>query len=263
MDRRRDGLGHTALAMLVTPDRVLYAGWLGVPSVRTLGSLTAYVAADTPFGIRSGGRPWERACFAVVPPNEQHEICSDDPVVWSILLEPESLDVATVLNALPRLIHRPDAHYLRVRSAFRAWLDEVDAIDRAIPAIDAALLGTAFAPRVLDDRLARVVESIRAHPHESRLAADCAHAVGLSFSRFVHLFTAQIGVSFRAFCAWKRARALLPLVATGRNLTDLALRIGYPDSTHFSHSIRRIYGLRPRDIVTGSRRLTVMRDPAA
>lgn len=245
--------------MLVTPDRVLYAGWLGAPSVRTLGSLTAYVAADVPFTIRTDGRQRKRAYFALVPPNVQHEICSDDPVVWNILLEPESLDVTAVLSALPGLIPRPDADYLRLQSAFREWLDDVDAIDRAAPAIDAALLGTASTPRVLDDRLARVVQSIRARPYEHRLAADCARAVGLSFSRFLHLFSAEIGVSFRTFCAWKRARALLPFVATTRNLTDLALRIGYPDSTHFSHSIRRIYGLCPRDIVTGSRRLTVMR----
>lgn len=255
--------GHRSLAMLVTPDRVLYAGWLGAPSVRMLGSLTVYAAADTPFAIRCGSRQWERACFAIVPPNEPHEICSDDPVVWNILLEPESVDVASVLNLLPRVMRRPDADYLRLRSAFRAWLDDVDVIDRATPAIDVAFLGTAFANRDLDDRLGSVVQSIRARPHEHRLAADCAHTVGLSFSRFVHLFTAEIGVSFRSFCAWKRARALLPFVATTRNLTDLALRIGYPDSTHFSHSIRRIYGLCPRDIMTGSRRLTVMRESAA
>lgn len=249
--------------MLVTPDRVLYAGRLGTPSVRTLGSLTVYVAAETPFIIRSGGRRWEQACFAVVPPNERHEIRSGDPVVWNILLEPESVDVAAVLSALPRLIQRPDADYLRLRSAFRAWLDDFDALDVTAPAIDTAFLGTTYAPRVLDGRLSHVVDCIRARPYEHRLAADCARAVGLSFSRFLHLFKAQVGVSFRAYCAWKRARALLPLVATARNLTDLAQRIGYPDSTHFSHSIRRIYGLRPRDIVTGSRRLTVLGVPAA
>lgn len=244
--------------MLVTPDRVLYAGWLGMPSVRTLGALTVYAASETPFAIRAGGRRWERACFAVVPPNQPHEIRSDDPVVWDLLLEPESVDVDAVLKALPHRISQPDSDYRRLRAAFRAWLDDVDAIDRTAPAIDAEFLGKAFAPRGLDPRIQSVVESIRTEPCTHRLATDCAREVGLSFSRFVHLFKTQIGVSFRAFCAWKRARALLPFVATAHNLTDLALHIGYPDSTHFSHSIRRIYGLRPRDIVTGSRQLTVL-----
>lgn len=251
------------MAMLVTPDRVLYAGWLGMPSVRTLGSLTVYTAADTPFAIRTCGRRWERAVFAVVPPNQPHEIRSDDPIVWDLLLEPESVDIAAVLATLPRRIPRPTGDYLRLQSAFRAWLGNVDAIDRTASGIDAAILGTTFVPRQLDPRIAAIVESVRQHPCKHRLATDCAREVGLSFSRFVHLFKAQIGVSFRGFCAWKRARALLPFVATAHNLTDLALHIGYPDSTHFSHSIRRIYGLRPRDIVTGSRQLTVLGDSAS
>lgn len=249
--------------MLVTPDRVLYAGWLGMPSVRTLGALTVYAASETPFAIRAGGRRWERACFAVVPPNQPHEIRSDDPVVWDLLLEPESVDVDAVLKALPRRISRPDSGYRRLQAAFRTWLEDVDAIDRTAPAIDAAFLGTSFAPRCLDPRIQSVVSSIRAEPCTNRLATECAREVGLSFSRFVHLFKSQIGVSFRSFCAWKRARALLPFVATAHNLTDLALHIGYPDSTHFSHSIRRIYGLRPRDIVTGSRQLTVVGSAAS
>jgi AraC-like DNA-binding protein len=44
----------------------------------------------------------------------------------------------------------------------------------------------------------------------------------------------------------------------------VALDAGYPDSTHFSHSIRHVYGLKPRDLFAGSRRLTVLGDsPAA
>jgi hypothetical protein len=31
----------------------------------------------------------------------------------------------------------------------------------------------------------------------------------------------------------------------------------YPDSAHFSHSIRQVYGLKPKDISAGSRRLEI------
>ena len=37
----------------------------------------------------------------------------------------------------------------------------------------------------------------------------------------------------------------------------IAQDIGYPDSTHFSHSIRRFYGLKPRAIFSGSRDLAI------
>ena len=71
-------------------------------------------------------------------------------------------------------------------------------------------------------------------------------------------------MSFRAFRAWKRARHLLHFANEDINLAHLAQDIGYPDSTHFSHSIRRFYGLKPRAIFSGSRDLAIYRsDPQA
>jgi AraC-like DNA-binding protein len=71
------------------------------------------------------------------------------------------------------------------------------------------------------------------------------------------LFKQQTGISFRAFRAWKRARHLLHFANQDLNLAHLAQDIGYPDSTHFSHSIRRFYGLKPRAIFSGSRDLAI------
>jgi AraC-like DNA-binding protein len=57
--------------------------------------------------------------------------------------------------------------------------------------------------------------------------------------------------------------ALGPLVDLHRSsaaalaLLELLLDTGYPDSTHFSHSIRQVYGLKPKDIFAGSRRLAI------
>jgi len=41
------------------------------------------------------------------------------------------------------------------------------------------------------------------------------------------------------------------------SLTDVALDLGYPDSSHFSHSIRASFGLQPRSIREGSRGMKV------
>jgi AraC-like DNA-binding protein len=69
----------------------------------------------------------------------------------------------------------------------------------------------------------------------------------------------ETGISFRAFRAWKRARHLLHFANQNLNLAHLAQDIGYPDSMHFSHSIRRFYGLKPRAIFSGSRDLAIYR----
>jgi AraC-like DNA-binding protein len=85
---------------------------------------------------------------------------------------------------------------------------------------------------------------------------ELRRGAGLSPSRFLHLFKEATGISFRSFRAWKRARHLLH-ANQDINLAHLAQDIGYPDSTHFSHSIRRFYGLKPRAIFSGSRDLAI------
>jgi AraC-like DNA-binding protein len=125
-------------------------------------------------------------------------------------------------------------------------------------------LGTALPDRDIDRRIKRSAASLNDFSGSKMSAADCADAAGLSASRFLHLFKQQTGVSFRAFRAWKRARHLLHFVNEDINLAHLAQDIGYPDSTHFSHSIRRFYGLQLRAIFSGSRDLAIYRsDPGA
>ena len=93
-------------------------------------------------------------------------------------------------------------------------------------------------------------------------AADCAASPVCRRRASCICSRNETGVSFRAFRAWKRARHLLHFVNEDINLAHLAQDIGYPDSTHFSHSIRRFYGLKPRAIFSGSRDLAIYRsDP--
>ena len=61
----------------------------------------------------------------------------------------------------------------------------------------------------------------------------------------------------RAALSLLERKGLLRHVRQCTTLTDIALDTGYPDSTHFSHSIRQVYGLRPSDILAGSRRLAL------
>src|SRR5438309_1627252 len=117
--------------------------------------------------------------------------------------------------------------------------------------------GEALPDRKLEHRIKRSAAKLNDFSGSKMTAADCAVSAGLSPSRFLHLFKEQTGVSFRAFRAWKRARHLLHFANQNLNLAHLAQDIGYPDSTHFSHSIRRFYGLKPRAIFLGSRDLAI------
>ena len=67
----------------------------------------------------------------------------------------------------------------------------------------------------------------------------------------LRLFRDDTGIPFRKLRMWKRARRFLDLANGTTRLTDVALDLGYPDSSHFSNSIRRIFGMGPALIRAG------------
>ncbi|WP_077003053.1 AraC family transcriptional regulator [Variovorax sp. KK3] len=248
--------------MWLTPSRVFYAGLLGATGPRSLGGHGVYVSpSGRPLRMRLAGGSWQSGELLVVPARVPHLVAAEGPMVISLLVESESVDPAR----LPALLRQcgpadaPDfARRVRDGHARLIAIAQREGL-QGFPDFDGLFFGATLAPPVLDPRIRAVVARINADPAAPSPAQACADAVGLSFSRFLHLFKEETGVTFRAFRAWKRARGLLHHVRRGGSLTDIALDTGYPDSTHFSHSIRQVYGLRPSDILAGSRRLAVHR----
>jgi AraC-like DNA-binding protein len=247
--------------MWLTTHRVFYAGLLGPVGERVLGGWGIYVstAASDPIRVRIGNGAWQGGELLVVPPQVPHRVESAHPLVLNILLESDSVEPSQLPAFLqvcgrseaPRFVQRVRDMHARLLAASGSH-QSFEGFD-----FDALFFGEALAPRRLDARIERVIERINADPSAATSAEECAREVHLSFSRFLHLFKEETGVPFRSFRAWKRARSLLRRVRQSASLTDIALDAGYPDSTHFSHSIRQVYGLAPSEIVAGSRRLAV------
>ena len=244
--------------MWITPDRVFYLGLLGEPSVRTMGAVIIYVAVSGFIRIRFAGGEWETGEMAIVPPYVPHQVVSDARLVNVVKIEAETIDLVELPVEL-RGIGAVDAPDFVRRVRRRQWEGCAGgpAVDLLTLDFDQTFFGAALAPRRIDPRIAAVLECIKRDPSAPAIAEECAAQVHLSFSRFLHLFKREVGAPFRSFRTWKRARNLLHYVNRDANLAYLALDMGYPDSTHFSHSIRQIYGLKPSDIFAGSRKLAV------
>jgi AraC-like DNA-binding protein len=246
--------------MWITPERVFYAGLLGEPSVHTRGCLIVHVAVEAPLRVRLEGGEWQPAEVAVVQPGVPYQIASPGRHAIGLLVEPETVDPARLPAGLRGCgavdepgfaAHVRQCHARLVAAGSQARLQPDD--------FDRLFFGEPLAPRALDARIAAVLQAIRRDPATAASAQAYAAQAGLSFSRFLHLFKQETGMPFRSLRSWKRARSLLHHVVDAASLVDVALDIGYPDSTHFSHSIRQSYGLKPRDIVAGSRKLKVIR----
>jgi AraC-like DNA-binding protein len=244
--------------MWITPDRVFYVGLLGAPSVRTLGAVVAYVAAEGAIRVSIDGGEWQTTQLAVVPPYVPHRVMSEVRLIHMVKLEAETVDMAH-LPAPMRECGAVGAPWFveRVRHCHRELSAQGRDIDLMALDFDRVFFGQAIPSRQLDRRIHAVIDRIKADPSAPSCAETCAEQVHLSFSRFLHLFKQEVGMPFRSFRAWKRARSLLHHVNRDSNLAHVALDTGYPDSTHFSHSIRQVYGLKPKDIFAGSRRLAI------
>jgi AraC-like DNA-binding protein len=256
MDERLRESGHL---MLITPERVFYAGLLGRPRERCPGAFHVYVAIKGGLWLTTADGRESYGELAAVPPNELHTIASDYRSAICLVIEPESVPDG-IFDELSKRLSGPEREFFasRIRAAYAELLhrcrDDITSAD-----FDRMCFGEALPRRKLDPRVVRAIAQIGRFSGEPVTAASCAVEAGLSPSRFLHLFKQETGISFRSFRAWKRARHLLHFANQDLNLAHLAQDIGYPDSTHFSHSIRRFYGLKPRAIFSGSRDLAIYR----
>lgn len=248
--------------MLITPDRVVYAGLLGRPLMREFGALTVYVSLGSPFLIQTDGDGWQNAEMFVVAPDTPHQITTMDRSIGVIMIEPESISMDKLPSFLQSTPPSENAAAMvdQLRRAFASLVEGRTSVELIRNQVDQFLFGQVLTPCKMEPRIAKVVNTIKLQPSDALGAEACALQVNLSFSRFLHLFKEEVRTPFRKFCAWKRARSFLAFVNTPLNLTDIAFEAGYNDSSHFSHAIRRCWGLTPRDIVAGSRRLAVTHD---
>ena len=258
MDSEGRESGHL---MLITPERVFYAGLLGRPRQRCSGAFHVYVAIKGGLRLAAEGAVEGYSELAVVPPNLRHTIASDYRSVICVLIEPETV-CAGALDLLAKRLAGAERQFFvgRIRAACEQLPCDGDIFSSAF---DIMCFGDALPRRILDARVVQAIAQIGRFSGDPVTAASCAAEAGLSSSRFLHLFKQETGISFRSFRAWKRARHLLHFANQDLNLAHLAQHIGYPDSTHFSHSIRRFYGLKPRAIFSGSRDLAIYRSGRA
>lgn len=247
--------------LLIGQDRLFYSGLIGNSMrARRLGGFAIYVSPKDGFEISIAGGPWQRREMVALMPFTEHRLRGESDRIFDVMIESDSVNPDDLQLLFQRANSADAAPSLarHVRNAHRDLMREKNADGFSARQFDDYFLQTVLRPRRLDPRIASVLAADTPEDAgESSLASDQAAALGLSTSRFLHLFKLSTGMPFRSHRMWKRARRFMDHVAADNSLTDVALDLGYPDSSHFSHSIRQTYGLQPRSIRRGSQGLRV------
>src|SRR3981189_1296943 len=145
LDDKGQDLGRkSGHLMLITPERVFYAGLLGRPRERCSGAFNIYVAIEGGLWLTtSDGR--SHAEMVAVLPNIRHTIASDYRSVLSIVIEPESV-CPGVLEDLGDGLSGPEgsAFAERIRAAYLALREHHPGGDFSSAEFDLLCLGEAL-----------------------------------------------------------------------------------------------------------------------
>jgi AraC-like DNA-binding protein len=200
------------------------------------------------FDLRIADGSWQRCGAAVVPAGTTYAFDMRGDPLAVVYLEP---DEAGVTSLVPLVVGgREHGGALLGEAGARGVMRELYEDQGSALWAEAALRDVLrfagqrarAAPTGIDPRIARIVRRLQRDGGGTRGAAEAAAGVGLSASRFQHLFTAETGVPYRRYRGWQRMLAAIREVSRGTSLTLAAHAAGYADQAHFAHEFRKRFG---------------------
>jgi AraC family transcriptional regulator len=95
-------------------------------------------------------------------------------------------------------------------------------------------------------QMKRIIDYIQAHLNQDLSLEALAQQIGFSAYHFARLFRQTTGESPHRFVLHKRIEAAQRLLKeTDLPLAQIALEVGFPDQSHFTHAFKRRLGLTP------------------
>jgi AraC-like DNA-binding protein len=96
---------------------------------------------------------------------------------------------------------------------------------------------------VADPRIVAALASLRQRPEQS--LSELAEELKLSYDRFSHLFSEQVGLPLKSYQLWRKVKRATLLFDSGRSLTDIAHEVGFSDSAHLTRTYAHFFGIKP------------------
>jgi AraC-like DNA-binding protein len=208
------------------------------------------MALDQNLRIRSGpGHEWITCGAALVRPDAPHEVDAPGDQVLLAFVEAES-DLGGAL-----LEHIESDIAVVQDDTVASWRNELGdpatlTGARVEPWVRSQLLSERRSPKI-HPAVRRVLRTVR----EEIASTDdfslqrMAGIAGLSPSRFLHVFTASVGVPLRPYILWLRLQLAIGETLRGTSIAGAAQRAGFSDAAHFTRTLRRMLGMTPSEMI--------------
>jgi AraC-like DNA-binding protein len=234
-------------------DKALYVGVISATGWHCHAAPVLLMGLSGRFALHWGAGQVHTCHSALVAAGVEHLFDPRGETVALVYLEPDSQQARSLRGTFAQLggVILDVAVPVAARSAMEGYLRNFD--------LSALLHCRCDDERaLLDERVARSLQALRS-PTAGRLARDVlASGVGLSASRFNHLFRAEMGVSLRSYRVWSQVRLAMAGLAVSPRLTDAALHGEFSDSAHFSRMFRQTFGMTPSSVLKPLKQVTVL-----
>lgn len=203
--------------------------------------------ANKPISIWTPDSGWKSHYGFIIGSNQIHQLAADSTRVVLIYVEPDSHAGRLIQQ---RLGGQPlVALQLDERQKLSALISEAKPI--AFNACIEFSLSAQIKGQVLpepDLLISCVIQTIQERTDGSFQAHELAHQAGLSLSRFQHRFKKHTGMAVRPFLRWRRLLLAMTHMQSGNTMSDAAYAAGFSDAAHMSRTMRRHFGISPRDV---------------
>ena len=232
--------------LFLWPNRSLFLGPLQELAFHSIGSVAINIGLYQPFVMKTPNGAYRPYRCVVIPAGCRHQLNAFGQVVACLIIEKNSTDFFHFRQNFPfsTAAFTPflDAHWLR---CFQRIYEEKPAKTEINSLLNQLISTDDTVQLRLDPRIDGIMKMLQHDPSNNLSQAKLAESVGLSTSRFRHLFLEQADIPFRRYRMWSRIIAAMHTLHKVDHLTHAALEAGFTDSAHFNHCFRDTLGVNP------------------
>lgn len=221
----------------------------GILPLHAHHAIQVVVCLEGEVRLHGGDEAWTPYRGVVVDANAPHAFDGGGATIVLLFLDPGTREGAWLRRTTRApMVAIPSARLDHCRDAVALFtgdpLEEQDASTRVAELIRHLRTGP-LPRRLMDERIARALETIRRTDITAIRLEEIAAAVFLSPSRFAHLFRAETGVPLRRYVLWRKFTRAVQLIGRGATLTAAAHRSGFADSAHLTRTCYQMFGVAP------------------
>lgn len=234
---------------------LLMASAKGVVPPHAHHAIQVVIAIDGDVRISGGDGRWQPCKGLIVRPDIEHSFDCNGALGAMLFVDPESHEGSWLTGPLRQDITIvPDSRLAAPIRELRAFLEtpfESMEVGALIKHCIQSLSPQPAPARALDDRVTKVIDTIRESDDLRVSLGDAAALAFLSPSRFAHLFRDQVGLPFSRYMLWRKLTRAMVAIGTRQTIADAAHAADFADAAHLTRTFNQMFGMAPSVLMQG------------